>query len=106
METNETYFDEEVFQAQNMKKTIRRFLRSMGRQRIRLIIVLISVAAYTFFTILAPLYSANVVDLIWNQIKEARITGLTFRISWEHGGQQIAMLLLLYLAGGGRLTNN
>ncbi len=100
METNETYFDEEVFQAQNMKKTIRRFLRSMGRQRIRLIIVLISVAAYTFFTILAPLYSANVVDLIWNQIKEARITGLTFRISWEHGGQQIAMLLFLYLAGG------
>ncbi len=100
MENNETYFDEEVFQARNTRQTIRRFLRSMGKQKIRLIIVLISVAAYTFFTILAPLYSANAVDLIWNQIRESRNSGQVFRITWNHGGRQIAVLLLLYLGSG------
>ena len=100
MENNESYFDEEVFQARNTRQTIRRFLRSMGKQKIRLIIVLISVAAYTFFTILAPLYSANAVDLIWNQIRESRNFGQVFRITWNHGGRQIAVLLLLYLGSG------
>ena len=43
----------------------------MGRQKLRLAVVFLSIGIYTFFTIIAPLYSANVVDLIWNRIKEA-----------------------------------
>lgn len=86
--------------AKNAKETAKRFLRSAGRQRVRLIIVLISVAAYSVLNILAPLYSARVVDNIWNRIKEVRILGETFRITWEYGGEQIFILLIIYLAAG------
>ena len=82
------------------KDTVRRFLRSMGKQKVRLLIVLFSVAAYTVFNILAPLYSASAVDLIWNRIKEVRATGEAFHLTWADGGEQILILLLIYAAAG------
>ena len=82
------------------KDTVRRFLRSMGKQKIRLLIVLFSVAAYTVFNILAPLYSASAVDLIWNRIKDVRATGEAFHLTWADGGEQILILLLIYASAG------
>ena len=82
------------------RDTVRRFLRSMGKQKVRLLIVLFSVAAYTVFNILAPLYSASAVDLIWNRIKEVRATGEAFHLTWADGGEQILILLLIYAAAG------
>lgn len=104
MDNEQAYFEEEIFEAKDAGKTLRRFIRSMGRQRVRLVIVLLSVAAYTVFNILAPMYSASVVDLIWNRIKELREVGQTFSITWEEGGKQIFFLLLIYLAAGGFYT--
>ena len=104
MDNEQAYFEEEVFEAKDAGKTLRRFIRSMGRQRVRLVIVLLSVAAYTVFNILVPMYSASVVDLIWNRIKELREVGQTFSITWEEGGKQIFFLLLIYLAAGGFYT--
>lgn len=92
--------EDEAYEIKNTKKTIRRFLQSIGKQKKRLIVVFASVAAYTIFTILAPLYSAGVVDLIWNRIKELHAAGQTFSITWEDGGRQLLVLLLLYLAAG------
>lgn len=100
MDNEQAYFEDEVFETKNMKATVGRFLTSMGKQKIRLAIVFISVAIYTFFTIIAPLYSANVVDLIWNSIKAASHNNADFRITWETGGQEIFTLLMLYLIGG------
>lgn len=82
------------------KDTVRRFLRSMGKQKMRLLIVLFSVAAYTVFNVLAPLYSASAVDLIWNRIKEVRAAGEAFHLTWADGGEQILILLLIYAAAG------
>ena len=82
------------------KDTVRRFLRSMGKQKVRLLIVLFSVAAYTVFNILAPLYSASAVDLSLNRIKEVRAAGEIFRLTWADGGEQILILLLIYAAAG------
>lgn len=100
MENDPNYFDTEVFEAKHMKKTILRFIRSMGRQKWRLTVVFICIAFYTYFTVMAPLYSANVVDLIWNQIKANQNAGHPFRITWELGGRQLFLLLLMYLACG------
>lgn len=100
MEENQTYLDEEIFEAKDMGGTIRRFLRSMGRQKARLIVVLICVAVYTLFNIAAPRYSAGVVDLIWNEIRSAREAGTGFSITWELGGRQLVILLGLYVAAG------
>lgn len=93
-------FDEEEFAIKDMRKTTKRFLCSLGKQRIRLGIVFFSVAAYSVLNILTPLYSANVVDLMWNRIKELRHLGESFHITWEYGGKQISFLLMLYLFSG------
>lgn len=100
MENDQNYFDTEVFEAKHMKKTILRFIRSMGKQKWRLTVVFICIAFYTYFTVMAPLYSADVVDLIWNQMKDAMHTGQHFQITWEFGGRQLFSLLLMFLACG------
>ncbi len=79
-------------------EVILRFIRSMRKQRARLIIVLFSVAAYTVFNIMAPAYSATVVDLVWDSIKACRAAGTPFSLSWAGGGEQILILLVLYAA--------
>lgn len=100
MENKQMYFEEEVFKSNDANKTIKRFIQSMSKQKGRLAIVLISVVFYTIFMIVAPLYSANVVDLIWNSIQGAMKEGAVFKITWEIGGSQIFVLLILYLASG------
>lgn len=104
MEKEQDYLEEDVIAAKEAGKTLRRFLRSMGKQRVRLVIVIFSVAAYTTFNILAPLYSASAVDLIWYRIRKLRETGQNFAITWEDGGKQIVFLLLLYAAASGFYT--
>lgn len=96
MENNEI-FEEEVYEAKNKKATLKRFIRSMGRQKFRLIVVILSVILYTGFTIYAPMYSAGVIDLIWEKIKAAA-GGTPFTVTWTDGGQQILILFLLYFA--------
>ena len=46
MENDQNYFDTEVFEAKHMKKTILRFIRSMGKQKWRLTVVFICIAFY------------------------------------------------------------
>ncbi|MFR1112881.1 MAG: ABC transporter ATP-binding protein [Blautia sp.] len=43
-------------------------------------------------------YSAHIVDLLWNTIQESLQTKSPFHITWNHGGREIFLLLLLYLA--------
>lgn len=97
LENNETYFEEEIFITKNAKSTAKRFLKSMSTQRLRLTIVLVSVLFHTLFTIIAPLYSAKVVDLIWHKIRSSMSSNAAFHITWESGGSQIFILLLLYI---------
>lgn len=98
MENNK--FEEEVFEMKNAKGTIKKLIKSMLKQKIRLFIVIISVIFYATLNIIAPLYSAKVVDIIWDNIKESLTLGKSFRITWEIGGLQIFTLLLIYIACG------
>ena len=79
-------------------KTLKRLWQFISNQQRRLAVVFVSVIFYTFLSIVAPLYSAHIVDLLWNRIKEAFTHGSTFSISWTEGGQDIFILLLIYLA--------
>lgn len=65
-------FGAEMDTVQNAGKTTRRLLHTMAKQKVRLIIVFLSVVIYTATNIMAPLYSANVVDTIWNRIQAVR----------------------------------
>jgi len=96
----EEFADDDIETAKDAKKTLRRFLRSVGKQKLRLAIVLFSVAFYSFVSIIAPLYSARVVDFMWERIQALRKVGENFSITWEDGGRQILILLLIYLLSG------
>ena len=55
---------------------------------------------YTLLSIVAPLYSADIVDLLWEKIKASLAEGATFSITWNDGGREIFGLLIIYLATG------
>ena len=84
----------------NAMATVRRLWKAMGRQRIRLIIVAVSVVFYTVLSVAAPIYSAGIVDLLWKEIRSAITDGTAFRVTWEHGGREIMILLGIYTATG------
>lgn len=79
-------------------KTLGRLWRSAGPLRYRLIFVAVSVVFYTLLSIAAPLYSAHIVDLIWRGVQAAWKEGETFRIEWTHGGWELFVMFLIYLA--------
>lgn len=90
-------FGAEMDTVQNAGKTTRRLLHTMAKQKVRLIIVFLSVVIYTATNIMAPLYSANVVDTIWNRIQAVRELGESFHITWAYGGKQLVTLTSIYL---------
>lgn len=96
MDEMELYDEEKTESVKDSKNTLKRFISSLGKQKYRLLTVLISITFYSILNILAPLYSAEAVDVIWNRIKEMRSLNQTFSISWEYGGKQIFILLLTY----------
>ena len=53
----------------NAMATVRRLWKAMGRQRLRLVIVAVSVIFYTVLSVAAPVYSAGIVDLLWREIR-------------------------------------
>ena len=64
-------FDEgfDVSAPDDAGKTLKRLWSSVSDQHRRLLIVLVSVIFYTLLSIVAPLYSADIVDLLWEKIK-------------------------------------
>ena len=68
----------------NAMATVRRLWKAMGRQRIRLIIVAVSVVFYTVLSVAAPVYSAGIVDLLWKEIHSAITDGTGGRVLRVH----------------------
>ena len=95
-------FDDEMEFAvpSNAMATVRRLWKAMGRQRLRLVIVVVSVIFYTVLSVAAPVYSAGIVDLLWKEIRSSIEEGTAFRVTWEHGGREIMILLGIYTATG------
>lgn len=84
----------------NAMATICRLWKSMERQRIRLVIVAVSVIFYTVLSVAAPVYSAGIVDLLWREIRLALENGTRFRVTWGQGGREIMILLGIYTTTG------
>ena len=93
-ENNE--IEEELEKPKNAKKTLKRLILSIKEEYKRLLIVMISIVFYTILTIVAPLYSAKIIDTLWNAIQAAMQNGMTFSITWEQGGMDICILLAIY----------
>lgn len=98
LEKKENYIEnDELEKPKNIRKTLKRLVLSLRDEYKRLLIVIISIIFYTILSIVAPLYSAKIIDLLWNLIKEAIQNGTTFSITFEQGGREILILFLIYV---------
>ncbi len=70
---------------------VRLFSQITG-QRIRLIVVAVSIVIYVGLSIYTPMYSALVIDRLWQSIQEAWNEGRAFSITWENMGRELTQL--------------
>lgn len=69
--------------------TARRLWDAAEGIRWRLVVAAVSAVLYVIASLVAPLYSAHLVDLLWANIQEAFSRGATFAVTWEDGGRDV-----------------
>lgn len=79
-------------------KTARRLFGQLKNQKIRLIIVILSVIITTALNIITPYYSADVMDSLVAAVKTAIEQGSRFTILWEPLGRQLVVITVMYTA--------
>ena len=92
--------EEEFELPKNAKKTIKRLWQSVNDQYLTIGAVIISAIFYVILSIIAPLYSAKVIDIIWNGVKSSMEMNTTFSITWQNCGKEIFILLMIYVGIG------
>ncbi|MBW3082238.1 ABC transporter ATP-binding protein [Bifidobacterium phasiani] len=88
--------EEELEVPRDLKATIRRLWDSAREQHWRLYVVAAALVFYVILTLAGPIYTAYLIDLLWDKIQAAWNGGEQFAITWTDGGIQIMGLLLLY----------
>ena len=82
---------------QNRKQgTVLRLARQLKGQWIRLTVVAVSIVIYVALSIYNPMYSALVVDNLWQSIQAAWNGGYSFSITWDNMGWELTLLAVLY----------
>lgn len=92
--------EEEFETPKNARKTIKRLWQSVNDQYVTIGVVAISAIFYVILSIIAPLYSAKVIDLIWNGVKGAIEMNTTFSVTWQNCGKEIFILFVIYAGIG------
>ncbi len=77
-------------------KTALRLFGQLKNQRLRLIVVILSVILTTALNILTPYYSAGVMDSLIAAVKEALAAGGSFSLSWEPLGRELVVITVMY----------
>lgn len=76
--------------------TTKRLCRQLNGQRVRLGIVGLSILIYIGLSIWNPMYSAIVIDHLWQSIQAAISQGIPFSITWENMGTELTQLSVQY----------
>lgn len=89
--------ENDLFIPLNSKKVMLRLWHTASDQHVKFAVVAVSVFFYTIAMVIAPLYSAHIVDLMWEKFKS---TPEGFAITWNCLGAEILILFLIYAAAG------
>lgn len=83
----------------NTKKqnTVIRLFSNLREQRVRLTVVAVSIIIYVALSIWNPMYSAIVIDHLWNSIQSSWQNGTAFTITWDNMGRELVQLSVQYL---------
>ena len=82
----------------NVKKanTAVRLFSYLHDQRVRLTVVVISIIIYVGLSIWNPVYSAIVIDHLWESIQTSWRNGSAFSITWNNMGRELFQLTVQY----------
>ncbi|UUC43220.1 ABC transporter ATP-binding protein/permease [Clostridioides difficile] len=83
--------------AKDAKKTTKRLLKYMAKQKFKILIIFISVLISSALTVLAPMVMGKAIDQLFNGIKTAVQTGTKFSVNFSPMGGIVSILLGLYL---------
>lgn len=83
--------------AKDAKKTTKRLLKYMAKQKFKILIIFISVLISSALTVLAPMVMGKAIDQLFNGIKTAVQTGTKFSVNFSTMGGVVSILLGLYL---------
>lgn len=81
-----------------MKKqsTVLRLFRQFSGQSVRLTIIGISIICYVGLSIYTPMYSAIVIDSLWQSVKAGWESNTAFKITWDNMGQELFYFAMQY----------
>ncbi len=79
------------------KSTVVRLFSQLKGQRIRLTVVAVSIVLYVALSIYNPMYSAVVIDHLWQSIQAAWTKDVTFSITWSTIGKELTQLTIQYV---------
>lgn len=97
-ETMNVDFDEET--PKNALKTSIRLFGQLKNQTVRLSMVGVCIVIYVVLTIYSPYYSADVIDRLFDAIREAVAQGEIFSMEWASLGKDMLLLCVMYLMTG------
>ncbi|HFL2571918.1 TPA: ABC transporter ATP-binding protein [Clostridioides difficile] len=83
--------------AKDAKKTTKRLLKYMAKQKFKILIIFISVLISSALTVLAPMVMGKAIDQLFNGIKTAVQTGTKFSVNFSTMRGIVSILLGLYL---------
>lgn len=78
------------------QNTVLRLFKQLGGQRVRLAIIGCSIILYVALAIWTPMYSAIVVDHLWQSIQESWKHETLFQITWNNMGRELVQLTIQY----------
>ena len=81
---------------QNNRSTVARLFSQLKGQRIRLTVVAVSIIVYVGLSIYTPMFSAVVIDHLWQSIQAAWNEGTPFSITWTGMGWELTQLSIQY----------
>lgn len=86
----------QTMKKQRGRSTVARLFGQLKGQRIRLAVVAVSIIVYVGLSIHTPMFSAVVIDHLWQSIQAAWTDGIPFAITWTNMGQELTQLSIQY----------
>lgn len=78
------------------QSTVLRLFSQLKGQRLRLAVVAVSIVIYVGLNIYNPMYSALVIDHLWQSIQAAWKEGISFAVTWTNMGRELTQLSVQY----------
>lgn len=76
---------------QNTRSTVVRLFSQLHGQRVRLTVVALSIVIYVALSIWNPMYSAIVIDHLWQSVQAARQAGTPFSVTGTMGREHVQL---------------